>query len=205
MQRAGITQHETAIGFYENAPQRVEAMPAWKLLAMKSAAVKAMQNLIGKLARRPAETPQDAASDRALPPLEADPEALAEATTRNYSEVARLVQALADQYGFQAYFFWQPSLFAKRHRSAVEQSFVDECGGSCDEMHQLFTRVYDGIRRHPPRVRHFTDLQAAFDDEKANRYIDLFHLTEKGNARIADRIAHTIAASAKRRSLSSQN
>ena len=27
MQRAGITQHETAIGFYENAPQRVEAMP----------------------------------------------------------------------------------------------------------------------------------------------------------------------------------
>jgi hypothetical protein len=72
---------------------------------MKSAAVKAMHNIIGKLARRPAETPQEPASDRALPPLEPDPEALAEATTRNYSEVARLGQALADQYGFQAYFF----------------------------------------------------------------------------------------------------
>ena len=117
-----------------------------------------------------------------------------------------MVQALADQYGFQAYFFWQPSLFSKRHRSAVEQSFVDGCAqGSCYEMHQLFTRVYDGIRRHPPPVRHFTDLQAEFEEEKANRYIDLFHLTEKGNARIADRIAHTIVASGKRPSLSSQN
>jgi len=193
----GITVHELSIGFYENAPQRVEALPAWKLLAMKSVALKAMQNLIGKFARRPTEPLRDPRSDRALPPLKADPEALAEATTRNYSEVTRLAQALADQYGFQAYFFWQPSFFSKRHRSAVEQGFVDDCAqkGWCNEMHQLFTRVYEGIRRHPPPVPHFTDLQAEFEEERANRYIDFFHLAEKGNARIADRIAHTIAAS----------
>lgn len=184
---AGMTQHEGEIGFYENAPKRVEELSFWKLVLMKSAVMKGLHNLVH---RGKTELANDSPVHRA--PVPSD-DVLAEQTVSNYYGVLALVQALADQYGFEAYFFYQPSEFSKKPLAPIESKDLAGLDQTMWKTFQpLFDKVNERIAAKPPSRVNFQDLQTALNGHTGPLFTDIFHLTEKGNALIADRLVERI-------------
>ena len=191
-QKPGLTQHEGSIGFFQNAPRRVEQMSLLELLAMKSSLGKATGNLAIKigLQKKPVET-----TPQAKPTIEA----LAEGTFQNFQETIALARALGKQYGFETYFFWQPSVFTKNQRTKTEQKFTEDTERSMwKHLPKLMELVNSKVREKAPQLPDFIDLHSALNDDPRNLFTDIFHLTEKGNRKIAERIAeHLIRTSVK--------
>jgi hypothetical protein len=115
---------------------------------------------------------------------------LAREVVAAYAANLRLVRLLARGYGFQPLFFWQPVITSKRFKTSDERRWVDDY--TSDPGHRLL--LYDAIvdeRRRDPELLNAVDaidLSALFDDWNEPVYIDLYHLSEAGNAAVAEAI-----------------
>lgn len=113
---------------------------------------------------------------------------LAREVVAAYAANLRLVRLLARGYGFQPLFFWQPVITSKRFKTSDERRWVDDY--TSDPGHRLL--LYDAIvdeRRRDPELLNAVDaidLSALFDDWNEPVYIDLYHLSEAGNAAVAE-------------------
>jgi lysophospholipase L1-like esterase len=111
-------------------------------------------------------------------------DALASGVVATYQSNVRLVSAMAEQYGFRALFYWQPTIFQKRNLTAYEQ----EVRRYADPMGHFFQTTYELVHKGKAGsgVR---DLSLVFSDIHEALYVDWCHLGEHGNGMIAREMA----------------
>jgi len=94
----------------------------------------------------------------------------------------QIVDALAQQFGFEAVYFWQPVLFSKNRLSAFETAIAQENRPLKETYEAAYRRVAAS-----PLARHgrFFNLADVFADVETSVFSDYCHLSEAGNARVA--------------------
>ena len=116
--------------------------------------------------------------------------AIVEAYLANYDAV----KALANQYGFQYVFVWQPSLHYKQEPlTEQERRIVNADEAQRAGMRALLRAVYDAIKGKARGSRdHLLFFGDSFQKSAEPVYLDGVHLTHVGNEKIAARIAETL-------------
>jgi lysophospholipase L1-like esterase len=117
-----------------------------------------------------------------------------------YAANLRVIRLLAGAYGFRPLFFWQPVITTKRDKTADERFFEAEFTGDLEARRRLFSAVIDAQRRHPELAgaADAIDLSRLFDEYARPVYIDLYHLSEAGNASVADAMLPAVVAAVTR-------
>jgi lysophospholipase L1-like esterase len=138
-----------------------------------------------------------------LPVLEAelsriDLNRLASDVVAAYTANLRLVRLLAREYGFQPLFFWQPVITTKKDKTDDEQRWENDYSRDPARRRLLYETIIGGRRRCPElaSASDAIDLSSLFDDWSEPIYIDLYHLSEAGNAAVAEAMLPTVAAAA---------
>src|SRR6516162_800638 len=105
-----------------------------------------------------------------------------------YAANLRLVRLLGREYGFHPIFFWQPVITTKRPKSRDEQRWERDYTGDPLRRRLLYERIIAERRRSPElfEASDAVDLSGLFDDCTEPVYIDLYHLSEAGNAAVAE-------------------
>jgi lysophospholipase L1-like esterase len=139
-----------------------------------------------------------------LPATEADLSrvdigALAAEVIAAYAANLRLVRLLAREYGFRPIFFWQPALTTKRTLTRDEQRWDKDYTKRPEARRRLYAAILDAWRgcREIADAADTVDLSALFDDWTDPVYIDLYHLSEAGNAAVAEAMLPSLAAAAR--------
>jgi lysophospholipase L1-like esterase len=94
-----------------------------------------------------------------------------------------MVEALATAYGFDFAFFWQPVLAVEVKPLTPEE--VPLQNNLDPALVALYEATYDAV---PSDYAKFYDIRDALADERAQIYIDEFHITPDGNRIVADRM-----------------
>src|SRR5579875_2525769 len=130
-----------------------------------------------------------------------DLEALARAVIETYAQNLRLIRMLGREYGFAPVFFWQPVITTKRVRSPDEQRWARDYTRDPENRTRLYRAIIDERRRRPDLAAapDAHDLSALFDDWAEPVYIDLYHLSERGNAAVAEAMLPAVAAAVEAR------
>jgi len=139
----------------------------------------------------------DATSSGAMPGRFLDPEA-AGAVVDAYMGNVRIVNALARQYGFRAVFFWQPTIFSKKTLSPDEERWrlteprrPGRTAPAFAQEYQAFNEIFRE-RLRVSKLDNVVDLSGLFEDDTRTIFIDRFHVSEAGNAKVADAIAQSL-------------
>ena len=144
------------------------------------------------LFRRLGVIPQrGAVSASAVVSSQVDHDALAHDVVANYKNSIKMVNALANQYGFKGFFYWQPTIFQKIHLTEYE-SWWRQDGRP---MELFFLKTYAlaqqsiGTHETHSQVR---DLSLIFSNVREPLYVDWCHLAELGNTLIAKKMASDV-------------
>jgi hypothetical protein len=110
----------------------------------------------------------------------------------------RLVRRLAGEYQFRPIFFWQPVITTKKFKTPDERRWVDDYTNDPERRRLLYQAIIDEFRRRPELLEtsDLIDLSTLFDDWTAPVYIDLYHLSEAGNAAVAAAMLPAVAQAA---------
>jgi lysophospholipase L1-like esterase len=179
---AGVPQNEQTrvLEFNLSNPKR-RAERTTRLLqeyAARLALRRFAMSIAGKVGPKRAGTPAVPAAS-----LAAD-DSLAQDVVDTYLGHIELVRALADRYGFQCLFFWQPTLFEKRHLSPSELSQANLMKSEGE----FFRRTYDVVRRSNLEEKsgdRFRDMSTMFTDVREPIYFDFCHMGETGYEEVA--------------------
>jgi lysophospholipase L1-like esterase len=122
--------------------------------------------------------------------------ALAAQVIAAYAANLRLIRLLAREYGFRPIFFWQPALLTKRALTADEQRWEQDYTKDPQARRRLYAAILNARRdcRDIAGAADTVDLSALFDDWGEPVYIDLYHLSEPGNAAVAEAMLPALAA-----------
>jgi lysophospholipase L1-like esterase len=133
--------------------------------------------------------------------------ALAHQVLAVYVANLRLVRLLATGYGFEPLFFWQPVITTKRFKTADERKWIDDYTTDPSRRVLLYGAIIRERRCHPELVNaaDAIDLSALFDDWNDAVYIDLYHLSEAGNAAIAEAMLPSVVAAVSKRRRDAQS
>lgn len=109
-----------------------------------------------------------------------------------------LAQALGEQQGFITRFYSQPMLFTKQTPTPYERSVID---ASLDAQSLVYVDFVDAVRDPTalPALPGFRDLTGLLDHVPQPVFIDFCHLSESGNALVADAICDDLLAALGRR------
>jgi len=139
----------------------------------------------------------DPATSSSTPRRFLDPEA-AGAVVDAYLGNVRIVNALARQYGFRAVFFWQPTIFSKKTLSPDEERWrlteprrPGRTAPAFAQEYQAFNETFRE-RLRASKLDNVIDLSGLFEDDTRTIFIDRFHVSEAGNAKVADAIAQSL-------------
>jgi hypothetical protein len=120
-----------------------------------------------------------------------DYDALAHDVVAKYKNNTKVINVLARQYGFKSFFYWQPTIFQKKHLTEYESLWRQDAR----PMESFFLRTYalvqESIATHEtdPQVR---DLSLIFLNVREPLYVDWCHLAELGNTLVAKKIASDV-------------
>ena len=152
----------------------------------KSKLVLGVLNLAARL--RPA--PPSPMPQLVSPPLGDQPLSANEEFIRIYRNNIRTVQALASEFGFEAFFFWQPRMLSKELLSDEEERIAQHFGGQAATA--LQAGIYKQMKDFDANGAKFHDLQRLFDGRPETIYSDLVHIGEKDNKIVAQAIVKRI-------------
>jgi lysophospholipase L1-like esterase len=126
---------------------------------------------------------------------------LARAVLETYTANLRLVRLLAAQFGFCPIFFWQPVIATKRAKTVDEERWENDYTQDPTARRALYKAIVAERRGAPDLAdaADAVDLSALFDDRAEPVYIDLYHLSEAGNAAVAEAMLPYIARAASAR------
>lgn len=110
-------------------------------------------------------------------------ERLADDIVADYLRNMDLVQHLAQAYGFQYLFIWQPALCTNQALTAEEKQLA---AWTNKKMVRLYQLVYDRMAR--VQRPYFYNIANMFDQKKKTIYFSWAHITEEGNNQVAERI-----------------
>jgi lysophospholipase L1-like esterase len=133
----------------------------------------------------------DPPADAAAP----DPAPLAQSVIERYAENIRIVRLLADEYGFEALFFWQPNVFTKNVLTAHEQRYRNT-----HALEPLYVATYQARRGNAAlgAIPGAIDISDVFRESGENYFLDFAHTTESGNEKIADAMLPGVRAAFQR-------
>lgn len=117
-----------------------------------------------------------------------------------YASNLRLVRLLAREYGFQPMFFWQPVITTKKLKTTDEQRWENDYTRDPARRQLLYYAIIAQRRCYTELLNasDTIDLSALFDDWAEPVYIDLYHLSEAGNAAVAEAMLPAVARAAGR-------
>lgn len=107
---------------------------------------------------------------------------------RAYEAHIRQVKALAKEYGFNVFFFWQPNLFSlTRKMNAYEKEFLGKSSPVLVESQRVvFGDARKAFSNREDEQIYF--LGHVFDETEEPIYLDWMHVGPKGNAIVADQM-----------------
>lgn len=133
--------------------------------------------------------------ENARPSKLSDISGAARATAAIYAQNVRVVDVLAKEYGFSAYYFLQPYPFISGKKlTATERAIVLEPTENLNEdlnLARIFYRAFReglALKSHPG----FFDISDVFDGLTEELFADDAHLLPEGNRIVAERIAREI-------------
>jgi hypothetical protein len=103
----------------------------------------------------------------------------------DYLRNIELVKHLAQAYGFQYLFIWQPALLTNQSLTAEEKKLP---AWDNQKMVRLYHLVYGRMAR--VQMPHFYNIATMFDRKKETLYFSWAHITEAGNNQVAERLYH---------------
>jgi hypothetical protein len=170
-------------------PGRRRDLIAAALMAAAPRTLRRLRQLTGLALRGPAPAPPADLS-------QIDIAALAHDVIAAYAESLRLIRMLAREYGFCPLFFWQPAITTKKIKTADEQRWERDYTHNPASRAQLYTAIIGERRgcRELAEAPDTVDLSALFDARSDPVYIDLYHLSEAGNASVAEAMLPAVAA-----------
>ena len=122
---------------------------------------------------------------------------LATAILDLYDQNRRLVEALADEFGFEPRFYWQPFIYNKANLTPYERDEVDKYAS----LAPLFRSTYEiAARLASDPGDDFLDLSGLLADSPKLLFTDFCHTTEAANAVVADAIVADLLPILKKRS-----
>ena len=108
-----------------------------------------------------------------------------------YRNMVHLTEAVAEAYGFDAHFVWQPLLANSKKRLTEWEESIESPGG-WRAMVQACTRAVDSLMAESPEVP-YAALHSLFDGADESVFLDPFgHVTEEANGTVADAIIDLI-------------
>jgi lysophospholipase L1-like esterase len=110
---------------------------------------------------------------------------LADDIVADYLRNIELVKHLAQAYGFQYLFIWQPALLTNQSLTAEEKKLP---AWDNQKMVRLYHLVYGRMAR--VQMPHFYNIATMFDRKKETLYFSWAHITEAGNNQVAERLYH---------------
>jgi hypothetical protein len=105
------------------------------------------------------------------------------------------VRLLGREYGFRPVFFWQPVITTKKLKTRDEERWDNDYTKDPTRRRLLYQAIIAERRRRPELAEapDAIDLSALFDDWAEPVYIDLYHLSEAGNAAVAEAMLSIVA------------
>ncbi|HEX4617177.1 MAG TPA: hypothetical protein VH230_14820 [Stellaceae bacterium] len=172
-------------------PDRRRDLIAAALIRAAPRTIRRLRRLTGLPLRGPLPVEQTDLS-------QVDLAALAREVIAAYLANVRLVRLLAGEYAFQPIFFWQPVITTKKFKTQDERRWVDDYTNDPERRRLLYEAIIGERRRCPELVEaaDIIDLSALFDDRTEPVYIDLYHLSEAGNAAVAEAMLAAVARTA---------
>ncbi len=130
--------------------------------------------------------------------LQIDTARLARDVIAVYAQNLRLIRMLAREYGFSPVFYWQPVITTKHVKTADEQRWERDYTHDPAARARLYTAIVGERRscRQLTEAADTVDLSALFDAWADPVYVDLYHLSEAGNAAVAAAMLPAVAAAA---------
>jgi hypothetical protein len=118
-----------------------------------------------------------------LTSLELPPEQYAAGVARVYEAAVPIIRQLASLHGFEAAFFWQPTVFTRQpsQRAEVELKILPPDDGGEREVYRLVTERVNALGLA-------TDLTHVFDSSSDSFYVDVVHTGEQGAHIVAEAI-----------------
>jgi lysophospholipase L1-like esterase len=163
----------------DNTSSIVEWLSGWRLF-------QTLQGMVPVSSQNPPTPAQQ-------PTIEIEWNELAEEVVQVYLNSYRLVNALAQEYGFEYYFFWQPVMFVTRKPlTQDEQRMWEE--GSGPVIADLYVEVYNRIELAEANNDHLFYVADMLDNEHGQIFIDYNHITPEGNQIIAQEILRVIGS-----------
>ena len=119
-----------------------------------------------------------------------DTATLTDSMVETYIGNYEIVNALAQKYGFEALFFWQPQI------AVGEKSLTNEELEMRRELDpvvvEFYQSVYHRVRQVAKKYKNLYYIADTFDSANSQIYIDQVHVTPVGNRLIAERIFREI-------------
>ena len=172
-------------------PERRRDLAAAALFALIPRTIRRLRRLTGLDLQGPLPAPEVDLRPLDLP-------GLARAVLAVYTGNLRLVRLLAAEFGFRPIFFWQPVIATKRVKTADEARWESDYTKDPAVRRALY-RAIVGARRGSAELAgaaDAVDLSALFDERVDPVYIDLYHLSEAGNAAVAEAMLPHVARAA---------
>jgi len=101
-----------------------------------------------------------------------------------YARTYELLELLSKEYHFQYFCFLQPVIFTKSH--LTDEELTSDWKNTNEEVRTLYSASYDSLRALT--LPCFYDVSRVFANTSDSYYIDWCHLSEEGNAIVADEL-----------------
>jgi lysophospholipase L1-like esterase len=172
-------------------PERRRDLAIAALCALMPRTIRRLRRLTGLDLRGPMAAPE-------VDLRQLDLSRLARAVLAVYMANLRVVRLLASEFGFRPIFFWQPVIATKRVKTADEARWEGDYTKDPAARRALYAAIV-AARRGSAELAgaaDAVDLSALFDDRADPVYIDLYHLSEAGNAAVAEAMLPHVARAA---------
>jgi lysophospholipase L1-like esterase len=123
-----------------------------------------------------------------------DAATLSESVARDYFGSYKIVRALAQEYGFQYFFFVPPTIARGNKPLTPEEQEMKHKEESEAALHKLFSAVYDIVEKEYSTFQNFYSMVHIFDQYDSLMWIDGGHATPVGNQVIAEKMLAVIQA-----------
>jgi hypothetical protein len=97
-----------------------------------------------------------------------------------------MIEALAEAYNVEVLFVWQPAIIFKDTLSESEQGIYERTENERQGLFALYTEVDAIVRQRVAGMDNVIVLSDFFADDTETIFHDLVHITEIGNARVAE-------------------
>jgi lysophospholipase L1-like esterase len=122
-----------------------------------------------------------------------DAESLAHSVTQVYLSNYKIVGALAQEYGFKYYFFWQPVIsIGEKPLTREEQQMMFIMARSYPAIAPLLDAAYRNMELTAPEYENLYYIAHVFDEQVSQIWIDEWHVTPVGNQLIVQEMMDVI-------------